>query len=347
MAGTGQFLTLADLASRADTDGTQSYIAEMMSQSVVVMDDMPLKEASEIMGHSFVFRDSIPAGAWRALNSGVGYSKSTTGKSTVGLGSLEGWSQIDRLLAEQSGNVAEFRKNEDVAFLEGMGQTMEQTLWYGNSAVTPAQFNGFATFYNTIANAQNGANVINGGGAASANASLWLIAWSERGIFGLTPRGSPAGLTSDDRADTVPAYDSLGNPFVAYTMWFRHIMGLCPQDWRQAVRIANLDTTTAGLAGATPPDLFQLMSKAVMLPPALGKMIAGISKTDAPNDPSPSVRPVWYANRTVRYYMDVQGMRDRNVLLTINDAAGKPQDVFRGIPVKVSDQLLNTETTVT
>ena len=40
-------------------------------------------------------------------------------------------------------------------------------------------------------------------------------------------------------------------------------------------------------------------------------------------------------------------MRNKNVLLTINDAAGKPQDVFRGIPIKISDQLLNTEARVT
>jgi hypothetical protein len=39
-------------------------------------------------------------------------------------------------------------------------------------------------------------------------------------------------------------------------------------------------------------------------------------------------------------------MRNRNVLLTVNDAAGKPQDVFRGIPVKVSDRLLINEAAV-
>jgi hypothetical protein len=230
-----------------------------------------------------------------------------------------------------------------------MGQNLEGTLWYGNSTITPAEFMGLSPFYNTVTqtSAQNAQNVIDGGGRGSDNASLWLLCWGDRTIHGLYPRGSKAGLTSEDRADTVPAYDQLGNPFVAYTMWFRHIFGLAPADWRYGVRIANLDTTTAGLAGSAPPDLFQLMSKAVMLPPHLGKMSSGITKTDAPNDPSPGIRPVWYCDRTVRYYMDVQGMRDRNVLLTINDAAGKPQDIFRGIPVKVSDQLLNTEDQVT
>src|SRR5262249_53110683 len=123
--------------------------------------------------------------------------------------------------------------------------------------------------------------------------------------------------------------------------------GMVPSDWRYGVRIANLDVTTAGLAGTSPPDLFQLMSKAVMMPPHLGKMSSGIVRTDAPKDPAPGIRPVWDCDPTIPYFIDVQGMRDRNALLTINDAAGKPQDVFRGIPVKVSDQLLNTESRVT
>ena len=91
---------------------------------------------------------------------GVPYSKSTTAKSRVGLGTLEDYSQVDRLLAEMSGDIEAFREGEDVAFLEGMGQTIEQTTWYGNTAATPAEFMGFSPFYNTVstATAQNAAS---------------------------------------------------------------------------------------------------------------------------------------------------------------------------------------------
>lgn len=345
---TGAWPTLSDLTSRIDGAGKQAYIAEMLSQSIVLFDDMPMKEASEIGGHEFVFRTSIPAGAWRQYNMGVGYSKSTTGKARIGLGSLEGYSQIDRMLAEDSGNIEEFRMGEDVAFIEGMGQTMEETAWYGNTTSNPAEFMGLAPFFNTTSqsSAQNAQNVIDGGGTGSSNASLWLICWGERTVFGLYPRGSKAGLTSEDKGDTVPGYDSAGNRFEAYTTWFRQQAAVCPQDWRNVVRIANIDVTSAGLAGPNGLDLFLAMSQAVMLPPSLGKGISGIEKTDAPTDPSPGVRPVFYTNRTVRFWMDAQGMRDRNVLLTLNDAAGKPQDMFRGVPVKVSDRLLISEEAV-
>lgn len=342
----GQWLTLADLTSRSDSAGKQAYIAEMMSQSIVTVEDIPLVEANERGGHEFVLRTSIPTGSFRGYNMGVGYSKSTTGKARMGIGSLEGWSQVDQMLAEDSGDIATFRENEDMAFLEGMGQTMEQTVWYGNTTVNAPEFMGLSPLYNSLTMAQNAQNVIDGGGTGSSNASLWLLCWGERQIFGVYPRGSQAGISSEDQGNVVPAYDSLGNPFKAYTIWFRHQMGVIPMDWRFGVRCANLDVTTAGLAGPNAPDLFKIMSQMVMKPPALGKASSGITKTDAPNDQSPSIRPVWYCNRTVRYYMDVQGMRNRNVLLTINDAAGKPQDVFRMIPVKVSDQLLVDEARV-
>ena len=345
---TGQWPTIYDLTSRMTGAGKQAYIAEMLSQSVVVYEDMPMVEANEIGGHEFVFRTSIPAGAWRQYNMGVPYSKSTTAKSRVGLGSLEDYSQIDRMLAEDSGDIDEYRQNEDVAFLEGMGQTMEQTAWYGNTTTAPAEFMGLSPFYNTVstATAQNAANVIDGGGTASANLSFWLICWGTRTVFGLYPRGSKAGLTSEDKADTVPGFDALGNRFEAYTTWFRHQMGLCPQDWRFAARIANVDTTTSGLAGPNALDIFATIRQMLLLPPYLGKP-SNIHKTDAPNDPAPGMRPVIYTNRTGRHWMDVQAMRDRNVLMRIEDYAGIPVDGINGIPVKVSDQLLTTELRLT
>ena len=346
---TGQWPSIIDLSSRINGAQKQVYIAEMLSQANDVWDDMPILEANEIGGHEFVFRTSIPAGAWRQYNQGIPYSKSTTAKARVGLGSLEDYSQVDRMLAEDSGDIDQFRENEDVAFLEGMSQTMAQTLFYGNTAVTPIEFMGLSPFYNTItqANAQNAQNVINGLGIASANTSLWLVCWGERTIFGLYPRGSKAGLTMEDKADTVPGFDSVGNRFEAYTSWFRHQMGLCPQDWRYGARVANIDTTNAGLAGPNALDIFATMAQVMFLPPHLGKGTSGITKTDAVNDPSPGIRPVFYCNRTLRHWMDVQGMRDRNVLLHLTDYAGMPCDVFRGIPIKIVDQILNTESQVT
>lgn len=326
--------------------GKALYIAEMLSQANELLDDAVWVEANEMSGHEFAFRDSIPAGYWRMVNTGVPYSKSTTGKSRVGIGSLEDYSQIDRWLAESSGDIAGYREGEDSAFLEGMAQTWTETSIYGNTVANPAQFMGLAGFYNTIAGAQNGANIIDAGGVGNNNTSMWLVCHGERTIFWVFPRGSKGGLVMEDKGTETPGYDNLGNRFEAYTAYFRQQGGLCPQDWRQAARIANIDVTAAGLAGPNAPDLFALMTEMMYLPPALGKMQSGITKTDAPRDPTPGIRPVLYANRTLRHYMDLQGMRQRNVLLSVTDYAGVVTDVFRKIPVKLVDELLTTEARV-
>lgn len=347
---TGAWPTMVDVASRLDPEGKIPVIAEMLSQCNDFYDDIPWVKANGRTTHEFVFRTSIPAGAWRSYNMGIPYSKSTTAKARIDMGMLEDYSQVDRALGEHSGDLQRFRESEDAAFLEGMSQTIVQTFFYGNTAVTPIEFMGFSPFYNTIntATAQNASNVLSGGGTGASNTSIWLIGWGPESIFGVFPEGSKAGLDMEDKGDVTPGFDSVGNRFEAYTSWFRQQAGLCPKDWRYAVRYANLDTTNGavGLAGPTPPDLFTTLSQMLLLFPKLTRTTSGIVKSDAPLDEH-GVHPVFYCNRTSRHYMDVQAIRDRNVLLSMKDYAGMPIMGFRDIPIKVVDQLLNTESTLT
>ena len=343
---TGSWPTLVDVASRTDPEGDIPEVAEMLSQCNDYTDDAPYMEANEKTGHEFVFRTSIPAGSWRQYNQGTPYSKSTTAKARVGLGMLTDFSQVDRALLRHSGQGEKFRRSEDFAFLEGMGQTIAQTLIYGNTANTPAEFMGLATFYNTIANAQNGLNILNGGGTASSNTSLWYIGWSPESFFLIYPRGEKAGLVVEDRGDVVPAYDNLGNPFLAWTTYFEQAVGLVPKDWRYGGRVANIDVTNAGLAGPNALDIFATMAELVLLFPKTSKAVSGVTKTDAPDDQF-GTRRVWYCNRTLLHWMYVQAMRDRNVLLRLEDYAGIVTDNFRGEPIKLIDQLTNTESQVT
>lgn len=347
---TGAWPTLVDRASRIDGAGRQMRVAEMMSQHNDLWGYVPMMESSEIDGHLFAFRSSIPTGFWRQYNQGVPYAKSTTGKAKVGLGALEGYSQVDKKLANHTGDPERFCKSEDAAFIEGMGQTMVQTWFYGNVTTNPAQFGGLSMFYNTVntANAANAVNLLDGGGVASNNTSMWLLGFGERSIFGLYPRGSKAGLQIIDHGTTRAAYDALGNPFEAYTMYFSHDMGLCPMDWRYGVRYCNLDVTAsgAGLAGPNAPDLFANMATMIMMVPHATAQSSAITNTDAYDDPAPAVRYALMMDRTLRHWLEIQAMRNRNVLLGLNDYAGKPITTWRGIDIAICDQLLNTESRV-
>ena len=94
--------------------------------------------------------------------------------------------------------------------------------------------------------------------------------------------------------------------------------------------------------------MFALMRLALLKPPSMTRDTSGVVGTDAPDDETPVYRPVFYCDRTTRYYMDIQAIRNRNVLLSDKDYAGAPITVFgtEGIPVEVNDRLINTESTV-
>jgi hypothetical protein len=330
-------------------DGSVDDIGELLAQANEIFDDMLWREGNLATGHIGTVRTGLPQGTWRNFYQGVVFTKSTTAQVEDGIGELVAYSRIDRSLAELEGDVAALRMSEDNAHIEGLSQQMATTFFYGNEAVTQAQFTGLAPRFNTVstANAQNAVNVLNGGGVASANASIWLACWGEQSGFGFYPKASKAGLTFEDKGDIRPGFDANRNEFEAYTSLFMWKAGLHIKNWQYFVRIANLDTTTAGLAGATPPDLFALMSKAVVRLPTAGRRVSGITKVDAPNQPAPAMRPAWYCNRTVRQYLDIQAIRDRNVLLTPTEYDGQPIVEFRGVPIRIVDALLSTEATLT
>jgi hypothetical protein len=340
-------LTLADLGRRMDPSGKIADMAELMSQSNSFLEMLPQVEGNLTTGHVVTVRTALPQGTFRRFNQGVSYTKSSAAQLTFGMAMLDAYSQIDKKLADLGGNTAANREKEDVAHMEGMAQQMCGVAIYGNAWTNPTQFSGIATYYSAIASAQNGVNVFNCGGTGSSNTSIWLTGVGDQTMYATYPKGTKAGLTFENKGDIVPAYDSSQRRYEAYTSYFSHNMGLAIEDWRYQIRMANIDTTTAGLAGPTPPDLFAIMSKAVVRLPTAGRMVSGITKSDAPDRVAPAVRLVFHCDRSAREYMDIQAIRDKNVLLRPEDYAGRPIVNFRNIPIEVTDQILDTESTIT
>lgn len=344
------YATLADWSRRVGPDGNIDDIAELLSQCNDVFKDMLWREGNLPTGHKSTVRTGLPSGTWRMLYQGVPFTKSTTAQITDSTGELVAYSRVDRSLAELDGNVARFRMTEDNATLEGMSQQLATTVFYGNTSVTPQQFTGFSPRFNTVSTstAQNAKNVIDMGGTNSANTSMWLIGWGDETTFGIFPKGSKAGLTFEDKGDIRPGFDGSGYEFEAYTSFFQWKAGLVVKDWRYIVRFANIDTTTVagGLASTTPPDLFASMSKGLVRLPTMTRRQSGITETDAPDEIAPGIAPAFYCNRSVREYLDIQAIRDKNVLLKPTEYAGEPIVEFRGIPIRVVDALVNTETRV-
>lgn len=336
---------LVDWANMANPDGTIADIAWTLAQANDILKDMIFQEGNLPLGHKVTVNVGLPQGTWRGNNEGVPSSKPLNAQFQFAIGELVDYSKVDKSEALLNGEIAKFRYNEDQSHIEGLGQQVASAMFYSNEATNPKQFTGFAPYYNTVtvANAQSAKNVIDMGGTASANASLWLVGWGDNTTFALHPKGSPAGLQYEDKGDIVPLYDSAGNRYEGYTSYFGWKIGLAVKNWRYNVRMCNIDTTTNGLLGVAPPDLFVGMSRAVVRMPTLTRRASGITENDAPGDPVPGINPAWYCNRTVREFLDIQAIRDKNVLITPKEYAGEPVMQFRDIPIRVVDALVNSE----
>jgi hypothetical protein len=339
---------LVDFARMTDPDGEIADIAWLLAQANDVLKDMIFQEANMPLGHKVSVNAGLPQGTWRGNNQGVPSSKPLFAQYQFSIGMLTDYSKVDKAEATLNGQVGKFRWTQDQSHIEGLSQQVATAMFYSNEQVNQNQFTGFSPYYNnlTTANAQTAKNVINGGGTGSSNASIWLVGWGDNSTFAIFPKGSQAGLVYEDKGDVRELYDANGNGYEGYTSYFEWKIGLAVKNWQYNVRICNLDTTTAGLAGTAPPDLNILLAQAANKLPTATRRTSGIEEVDAPGDPKPGINPAIYVNRTVKTYLEIQAIRDKNVLIGFKEYAGEPVLMWRDIPVRIADALLNTESTI-
>jgi hypothetical protein len=337
-----QYLTLADWAKRVDPDGKTSVIVDLLSQSNQMMEDMLWAPGNQSDGHLTTVRTGLPQGTWRMLYQGVQPTKSTTAQITERCGMLEAWSEVDKKLVDLADDPRGFLLTESAAFLEGMTQQMQAAVLYSNAITTPAQIMGFAPRYNTVtaATAATAANVIDAGGTGSTNTSIWVVGWGPNSVFGMFPKNTQAGLQQRDIGEETKQNVD-GSVYRVFRSQYVWDAGLVVRDWRYIVRIANIDVTL--LNGVSAANLVNLLVSAVhRFPTAPGNMRLNTDAT-RPSGVLGATRWAIYCNRIVASALDRQAMNKTNVLLQMAEWNGAPVTMFRGIPIRIVDQLLSTE----
>ena len=328
--------TLLDVTKRLDPEGRIDAIAEILEQTNEIIDDAVWIESNLPTGHRTSIRTGLPTPTWRKLYGGVQPTKSTTAQITDNCGMLHAYAEVDKELADLNGNQAAFRLSEDMAHLEGMNQEFAQTLFYGNEGSEPEAFTGLSPRYNTKVGAANGDNIIHGGGSGADNASIWLIVWGANSVHAIYPKGTPAGLMSDDKGQiTIEDVDGQGGRMEAYRTHYRWGCGLTVRDWRYAVRIANIDKSdlsilwNAGQFGSG-ADLSALMFQASRLVPSLRMG-----------------RPAFYMSRDIATTLFQQvAAKGSSSFLTSQNVGGQLLDAFQGIPIRRCDALAADEALV-
>jgi hypothetical protein len=322
--------TLLDLANAMDPNDQIARIAEILNQKNEILDDMVFIEANGLTSHRTTARTGIPEPTWRKLYGGVQPTKSTNVQITDSVGMLEAYAEVDKALADLNGNTSAFRLSETRPHIEGFNIKVARSLFYENEDTTPEAFTGLAPRFNSLS-ASNGRNIISGAGSGSDNTSVWLLVWGPDTIHGIYPKGSKAGLVSEDLGRvTIENVDGAGGRMEAYRSHFRWDLGLTVRDWRYAVRVANIDVSDLTKNAATGADLIDLMTQAL----------------EAVEDLS-SGRPAFYCNRTVRSFLRRQLVNKvAPSTLTMDMVAGKKVMTFDGVPVRRCDQITSTEAAV-
>ena len=335
-----EVLTLVDYAKRLDpsTNSVSTEIAELLSQTNAILDDMLWKESNQATGHTLVMRNGLPSGIWRKYNQGVPNSKSTTVQVTESMGMLFQRGKVDKDIAALNGNTASFRLSENLPHMEAMAQDMATTLLYGDHTANPEQFLGLAPRYSTISGAVNGQNILDAGGTGDDNTSIWLVGWGDKSCYGLFPKGSKSGLQhlaiTDSSGDgCVDTQDEDGRSFRAFVDEYSWKAGFALKDWRYIVRICNIDVSNL-VAESSAADLIKLLSRAMDRIPTY----AGI-------------RPVFYANRTVYSMLKIQALNKSASALAFEkalDQLGREIGTlkFLGIPCRLVDQITNSESRI-
>lgn len=320
--------TLLDVAKRLDPDGKIASIVEILNATNPVLDDMSFVEGNLPTGHRTTVRSGLPAPTWRKLYGGVQPTKSTTVQVTDSAGMLEAYAEVDKALADLNGNTAAFRLSEDAAHIEGMGQEMASTLFYGNEGSEPEAFTGLAPRYNSLS-AENGDNIIDTGGNDTDLTSIWLCVWGNQTGHGIYPKGSLGGLQMTDKGQvTVENVDGNGGRMEAYRTHYRWDCGVSIRDWRYFVRIANIDVSGLNTLANT-KDIISWMIQASERIPELGKGNAA-----------------FYMNRRLREKLRLGILEKVSTNLTFETVAGERVMTFDDIPVRRTDALINTESRV-
>jgi len=345
---TDVFPSLVDWSNMADPDGTIADIAWILSQCNDIVKDIIWHQANAPLYHKITVNSALPIATWRGNNQGVPSSKPLNAQVSFTMGMMAAYSKVDKAEADLYGEIGKFRWNQDQPHIQGMSQQAASAFFYSNEAVNPNQFTGLSIYYSSLvtATAQTAKNVLSAGGSGNNNSSIWLCSHGDESLFGIFPKGSQAGLVYQDKGDLRGLYDANGNEFEGYTSYFEWKLGLAVKDWRYTVRVCNIDTTTSGLFGTAPPDLNGLLVQAANKLPTSTRRMSNITSSDAPGDPVPGTNPCFYSNRTVKTGMELQAIRDKNVLISLKEYAGQPVEMWRDVPWRVCDALLTTESTV-
>ena len=319
--------TLLDLAAETGPDGELMKMAMILAQENAILLDALWFQANGTTHHKFVQSLNLPTGSFRMINRGVPVEAAHGTPVTEALAMLDAISQIDCTLVDIAPNPVEFRNNKAIQFVEGMSQTLAKKLIYGNETASPEEITGLAPRLNDAGLT----NVVSMGSTSAGGdlTSVYFVHWGENKTYLTYPRGGGGNQLirhSDDGEQWVDDSETPVGKYKVYQDSFKADIGLAIEDPRCIARLCNIETS-----GTT--DILAVDSK-----------IMGILR----RMPNQGANTVMYMNVTTLTQLDVlsYGKASPVTYGPDGDVFGRKVTAFRGHPVRLVEQILDTEALV-
>jgi len=255
-------LSFGEIAKRTRPGGGLEEIFESMNEVNPVFKFIPAVQANQRYSHRVTRRTSVPSGTWRKFYKGSAKKASTTQTQNFPCALLEALSEIDEDLIDTSEDPKGTRRQEDIAFVEGMQQQVMDALISGTTAGSPEQIDGLQTYLNDLTQT----TVFDGGN--SGGTSIYVVDFSPKTCFMIYPPGSagrgPLGLsintnpTGGNGKKWVTDTDS--NDYLAYCTQFKWWVGFVVRDMLAIGRYANINSTVGGSNSFNENYLIEMMN---------------------------------------------------------------------------------------
>lgn len=326
--------TLAEYKTRTNADGKVQAIVELLDRQDEMLDDIPWMTANLPDRHKTTVRAGLPTIGHRRFNKGIAATRSATAQVEFNMCQAAARTELDVDLANLGGNPGAVRLSEARPHMQAMAQTVADTIIYGDPVANPStdddKVAGLHYYFKDHTTANTKDHVISAAGSGSDLSSLWIVAWGEDTACGIVPPGLPMGLQHRDLGEG-DAFDSNNYRFRAFMDEYKWNYGLCIRDWRAIVRICNIDVS----------DLVSTVANQQAL---TNYVIQGLSKIPSQYRSRARI----YGNSTVltAWELGVRADVKAGGGFTFENHGGQQVTSFRGCPVRTSNAITVSETTI-
>jgi hypothetical protein len=321
----------SEILARHNKEGTQLLDeVNVLIQQNDMLQDAPVRESNLINGEEFTVTTSLPQPELHARGEGRAATKGQVQHGSEAVAWFTNQMRVNREELDAAPDPITFLRGEEMKYLEGMNQSLQEMMIYGSTADEPKEFDGLDIRYDSIA---ADSVIDNGGTTASHMTDIWFIQWDLQDCCMIYPKGEKGGIYRTPHPDTCLATLLDADDAVAdaqkHVAWYTMVDwdwkgGICLRDPRRVKRLANIHQDV-GNAKAFNIDNFFACEEAFETP---GQIYA-------------------YMNKRVRLQVRTDVNVKSNVTYPPNQPFARPQAYIGEIPLRRCDRILLTGSQIT